>query len=88
MLAPATYREHLSGATAVVHSMGILLEADYKGVLSGKVNPITGLRKAFDSAKGASGNPLKKGDESPQLTYEIMNRDSGREPLLSHSPPY
>jgi hypothetical protein len=84
ILSPATYKEHLSDATAVVHSMGILLEADYKGVLSGKENPITGLRRAFDSRKGASRNPLKEGDESPQLTYETMNRDSGMEPPLSH----
>ena len=64
----------------MVHSMGILLEADYKGALSGKENPITGICRAFDSAKGISRNPLKEDDgpERLQLTYETMNRDSGR----------
>lgn len=57
--------------------MGILLEADYKSVLSGKESPITGLRKAFDSARATSHNPLREEGESAQLTYETMNRDSG-----------
>jgi len=59
--------------------MGILLEADYKGALSGKENPITGICRAFNSAKGTSRNPLKENNssEKPQLTYETMNRDSG-----------
>ncbi len=64
--------------------MGILLEADYKGVISGRESPISGLRKAFSAAKGRSPNPLerKEGDElkppasASQLTYEMMNRDS------------
>lgn len=70
--------------------MGILLEADYKGVVSGKESPIAGLRKAFDSTRG-SPNPLERdggggggsgaGSYKPpenekQLTYENMNRDS------------
>lgn len=67
--------------------MGILLEADYKGVVSGKESPIAGLRKAFDSTRG-SPNPLERGDDdskssgyrppesAQQLTYENMNRDS------------
>ncbi|RPB02118.1 NAD(P)-binding protein [Choiromyces venosus 120613-1] len=78
LLSPSTYRGYLKDATAVVHTMGILLEADYKGALSGKENPITGIRKAFDSAKGTSRNPLKENNspEKPQLTYETMNRDS------------
>ncbi|PWW77471.1 NAD(P)-binding protein [Tuber magnatum] len=78
LLSPPTYREYLRDATAVVHSMGVLLEADYKGALSGKENPITGIFRAFDSVKGTSRNPLKE-DKSPeklQLTYETMNRDS------------
>lgn len=66
--------------------MGILLEADYKGVVSGKESPIAGLRKAFDSTR-SSPNPLERDDGSKstnykppenekQLTYENMNRDS------------
>ena len=66
--------------------MGILLEADYKGVLSGKESPLAGLQKAFSSAQGRSANPLapsRKDDEELRpptsagtLTYEMMNRDS------------
>jgi hypothetical protein len=73
-----------------VHSLGILLEADYKGVISGRESPFSGLAKAFNPAKGAhSPNPLERvrdegaqepGIEPPsspaQLTYEMMNRDS------------
>jgi len=68
----------------VVHTMGILLEADYKGVLQGRESPIAGLRKAFSARKsGASGNPLERqrgeGVEvgGDGVTYELMNRDSG-----------
>ena len=65
--------------------MGILLEADYKGVVSGRESPIAGLRKAFDSTRG-SPNPLERDggsssnykppENEKQLTYENMNRDS------------
>lgn len=65
--------------------MGILLEADYKGVLSGKESPIQGLRRAFSATKMGGQNPLERreGEElramevDGQLTYELMNRDSG-----------
>jgi hypothetical protein len=65
--------------------MGILLEADYKGVLSGKESIFSGLSRAFSPAKlGSAGNPLNrepggelgKGEKDGQLTYELMNRDS------------
>ncbi|CAJ2509912.1 Uu.00g058120.m01.CDS01 [Anthostomella pinea] len=86
ILRPATYAPLLKGADCVVHSMGILLEADYKGVLQGQVSPIAGMRKAFTSAP-QPGNPLERnvagGEEDirpretrDQLTYENMNRDS------------
>merc|ERR1711862_848515 len=39
VLNPSTYTSHLENADAVIHSMGILLEADYKGVVSGKESP-------------------------------------------------
>ncbi len=85
MLKPATYQPLLRGADAVVHSMGILLEADYKGVLQGKESPLSGLRRAFSSATRPSQNPLERAPGEPlqqqqsdgQLTYELMNRDSG-----------
>jgi hypothetical protein len=66
--------------------MGILLEADYKGVVSGQVSPIAGLQRAFSATKAGTQNPLERGADEPlkpqekdgQLTYEVMNRDSGR----------
>jgi len=64
--------------------MGILLEADYKGVISGKESPISGLSRAFSKTKAGSQNPLKRKEgedlkpqeKDGQLTYEIMNRDT------------
>ncbi|KAB5570502.1 hypothetical protein GE09DRAFT_1103547 [Coniochaeta sp. 2T2.1] len=88
ILKPATYTPLLQGADYVIHSMGILLEADYKGVISGRESPVAGLQKAFSSSPRPSANPLERGapsailESSPggggqqQLTYEIMNRDS------------
>ena len=67
--------------------MGILLEADYKGVLQGKESVTSGLRRAFSASKGGSStNPLERGEgddlqpaeHDGQLTYELMNRDSGQ----------
>jgi nucleoside-diphosphate-sugar epimerase len=68
----------------VVHSMGILLEADYKGVVSGKESPIAGLQKAFAATKDRGIDPLasKHGEDikptnpNDQFSYEVMNRDS------------
>ena len=63
--------------------MGILLEADYKNVLTGKESIVSGLQKAFGAGQD-QGNPLEHeiGSEIPrqnaQLTYEAMNRDSGK----------
>ncbi|ROW12523.1 hypothetical protein VMCG_00731 [Cytospora schulzeri] len=86
---PATYAPLLKGADYVVQSLGILLEADYKGAISGQESPIAGLRKAFRPAQ--SPNPLERGNGKngngdngsypapqgeKQLTYENMNRDS------------
>lgn len=65
--------------------MGILLEADYKGVISGKESVVSGLSRAFSSSKaGSTKNPLErkpggelgKGEKDGQITYELMNRDS------------
>ena len=85
ILKPASYKPMLKDAEAVVHSMGILLEADYKGVLTGKESIWGGLSRAFSATKGGSQNPLerKEGEElvpqeeDGQLTYELMNRDTG-----------
>ena len=65
--------------------MGILIEADYKGIVSGRESPIAGLQKMFaQSRERGVGNPLEKeaGDDikpsntTDQLSYEVMNRDS------------
>lgn len=66
--------------------MGILLEADYKGVVQGREPLVGGLQRAFSTSKLGSQNPLlrKEGEalepkeRDGQLTYELMNRDSGR----------
>lgn len=84
VLDPSSYTHHLDGADAVIHSMGILLEADYKGVISGKESPIKGLQRAFSATKAGTQNPLdrKEGEtlrpqeSDGQLTYEVMNRDT------------
>lgn len=87
ILRPVTYAPLLKTADYVVHSMGILLEADYKGVVSGRESPIAGLRKAFSPVEPDRGvkRPLdqKAGEEvltppnpADQFSYEIMNRDS------------
>ena len=84
VLEPSTYNNDLKGADAVIHSMGILLEADYKGVLQGKEPVVKGLQRAFSATKLGSENPLEKdvGDgvrpqeKDGQTTYELMNRDS------------
>ena len=85
---PAQWTSLLKNTDYVVHSLGILLEADYKGVISGRESPISGLAKAFDRSKGAHApNPLERmrAHQEPvvepprsagQLTYEMMNRDS------------
>lgn len=83
ILQPSTYASDLQSADAVVHSMGILLEADYKGVLQGKESPISGLKRAFSATKqGGNANPMEQGsaiepgEKDGQITYELMNRDS------------
>ncbi|GIC90916.1 ubiquinone biosynthesis protein COQ11 [Aspergillus udagawae] len=84
LLKPDTYKPFLRDADVVVHSMGILLEADYKGVVRGKEPVVSGLQRAFSSSKLGSQNPLTMRDgerlepkeRDGQLTYEIMNRDS------------
>lgn len=84
VLKPSTYSSFLTGADAVVHSMGILIEADYKGVLQGKEPVWAGLKRAFSPTKAGTQNPLARKDgedlapqeHDGQLTYEVMNRDT------------
>ncbi|GKZ36238.1 hypothetical protein AbraIFM66950_007235 [Aspergillus brasiliensis] len=100
MLKPETYKPFLNGATAVVHSMGILLEADYKGVVQGREPIISGLQKAFAASRPGSQDPLQRREGEPlqvkerngQFTYELMNRDSAialaQETLNEHVPTF
>lgn len=84
ILRPATYAPLLKGVDYVVHSMGILLEADYKGIVSGKESPLAGLQKMFAPVRERGINPLEKksgedikpADPNDQFSYEVMNRDS------------
>ena len=64
--------------------MGILMEADYKGVVRGTESPLAGLRKAFspsvdrgvDPLSKAEGEDIKPPNPKDQFSYEVMNRDS------------
>ncbi|OJD10649.1 hypothetical protein AJ78_08397 [Emergomyces pasteurianus Ep9510] len=84
ILKPATYKPFLKESFAVVHSMGILLEADYKGIIQGRESVVSGLQKFFAPSRPGSQDPLgrQEGEDliskeaSGQLTYELMNRDS------------
>lgn len=84
ILKPSTYAPFLQGADYVVHSMGILLEADYKGLVSGRESPLAGLQKVFAPSRDRGIDPLrtnpsediKPSNPADQFSYEVMNRDS------------
>ncbi|KAJ5221056.1 uncharacterized protein N7469_009943 [Penicillium citrinum] len=100
LLKPESYKSFLTNASAVVHSMGILLEADYKGVVQGREPIVSGLQRAFSSSKLGSQNPLTRHEgealqpkeRDGQLTYELMNRDSAialaQESVNEHVPAF
>ncbi|CAE6414522.1 unnamed protein product [Rhizoctonia solani] len=74
---PSTYRELLEPCTAIVHTIGILLEAPkYKSAVRG--GSLGGLVSAFGHAwgLGAAGNPLEKRVPGEEGTYEHYNRDA------------
>lgn len=60
--------------------MGIILEADYKGILQGKESPITGIQKMVGSFAGVTTGPGKS-----QMTYRTMNTESGKGTLTNLS---
>ncbi|KDQ17937.1 hypothetical protein BOTBODRAFT_29251 [Botryobasidium botryosum FD-172 SS1] len=71
-LVPETYAALLPHTTAVVHTIGTLLESDYKtsvrkGDIGGLFSALTGF--------GDSGNPLKQ-ERNKDRSYEVMNRDT------------
>jgi len=71
---PYSYSSLISSSTAVVHTLGILLEdAGYKKAV--REGNVFGLLKAVVGGD-SSGNPLRSREEKQQ-GYEGMNRDSG-----------
>ncbi|KAJ1886901.1 hypothetical protein LPJ66_009396 [Kickxella alabastrina] len=62
-LKPETFQEHLVGCTAVVHSVGVLMENSYK---------------KFINMGGSSSNPPTAHQQEQQqtITYEMANRDT------------
>ena len=75
-LNPSSYAELLPSSTAVVHTLGTLLEdTSYKAALK-EGNPLGILQSFAESVFGGGGNPLT---ESPKHrgTYELLNRDAG-----------
>jgi hypothetical protein len=73
---PSTYAELVGSSSAVVHTLGILLEdTGYKSAV--RRNDVFGLAKAvIGGLSGGDGNPLKS-KEQTRRGYEGMNRDSG-----------
>ena len=71
---PETYRHLLSDKTAVVHTLGTLLEdARYKAALS--KGDLPGLLKVVASGFAGSRNPLE--EPSKRRRYNELNRDAG-----------
>ncbi len=75
---PDTYRDLIAGKSAVVHTLGILLEdAGYKDAIArGDVLGLLGSVVRGATGSGPASNPLKTAKEA-RGTYEAMNRDSG-----------
>ncbi|WFD25675.1 hypothetical protein MNAN1_000639 [Malassezia nana] len=69
---PDTYRALASECDAVVHTIGILMESDYKGQSGSLQGLWQGLAKGWGLATSA--NPLLPPNE--RVSYERMNRDS------------
>lgn len=70
---PDSYKHLLGSCTAIVHSMGILMENDYKQYLNGS----KGISDLVSSALSGGKNPLEQKTQDV-MTYEKMNRDSAR----------
>ncbi|KAI9468966.1 MAG: hypothetical protein EXX96DRAFT_589938 [Benjaminiella poitrasii] len=75
-LQPESYKDMLNGVTNVVHSVGILLEQDYKSVVQAQ-SFCDAARRVPRLILGDQGNPLDpKLKENPRPTYTMMNRDT------------
>ncbi|KAG0212073.1 hypothetical protein BGX28_006834 [Mortierella sp. GBA30] len=73
-LDPSSYKDAISGSNAVVHTVGLLLEDNYKEILHSQ--SLDDLTKNIQSAIRGQ-NPLDSG-KTPKsgLTYERVNRDT------------
>lgn len=68
---PDTYKKHLAGKTAVVHSVGILFEnQSYKQTINSNFNFLNDIQKLGNMMQGP--NPMER--DSKQ-TYEAIQRD-------------
>ena len=67
---PQSYRELAASCTAALHTIGILLEAQYKGADASLRGLLDGLLRGWGLQQR---NPLSE----DALTYERMNRDAG-----------
>ncbi|QBM89704.1 NAD dependent epimerase/dehydratase family protein [Metschnikowia aff. pulcherrima] len=71
LLDPESYKQHIEGKLAVVHSVGILFEnSDYKKSINLNFNFLNDVQKLANSLKGA--NPMTRG---PKSTYAAIQRD-------------
>lgn len=75
---PASYKEFIGNATAVVHTLGILLEdKGYKqAVRDGNVLEVLQALGKGATGSGEASNPLKTSKDRSS-SYDAMNRDSG-----------
>lgn len=78
---PESYKEIMDGVTDVVHTVGMLMENDYKKVVQAKSlgEAVSGAGAVLGQMLGMkdNGNPFKQ-DPRSKVTYETMNRDTGR----------
>lgn len=69
-----SYRDLAASCTAVVHTIGILLESSYKGKGGSALGALQGLFKGWGLQSGS--NPLASESKENAVTYERMNRDA------------
>ncbi|KAH8548747.1 hypothetical protein BGW37DRAFT_504830 [Umbelopsis sp. PMI_123] len=76
---PDSYKDILNDVTDVVHTVGMLMENDYKKIVQANsvADAINGMGSVFGQLLGMkdNGNPFKQ-DSRSKLTYEMMNRDT------------
>ncbi|QRV99983.1 mitochondrial protein [Ceratobasidium sp. AG-Ba] len=85
-LDPSTYRTLIEPCTAVVHTLGILLESPrYKSAV--RSSSIGGLVSAFGHAwgLGAAGNPLTRPLPGEEGTYEQINTEAALKVLETYA---